>query len=432
MKVFIGLTEIAGYFSNLKKGFELNKINSTFLDLTNHNFNYGGNDNDLFLLVKLILKLKLIQDKTKNNSIFKIAYFTEKSLRILLFIQILFTHDVFIFSFANSFLKYKDLPILKFFNKKIIYVFLGSDSRPPYIDGFIISKISEPKYEKLYERSKKQKENISTIEKYSDYIIDHIPQALFHEKKFIPLSKIGIPFSSKYSYSENKTLKNLNSVKILHSPSNIEVKGTLLIREVIKEIKNKGYNIEFIEVVNKPNSYVIEKINECDIIIDQIYSDTPMAGFSTEAAFFGKPVVVCGYYSDYISMHVEESLIPPTIFCSFEKLEENIIRLIEDYDYRILLGNNSRYFVANVLNPSVVAEKYLNIINNNIDNSYFFDPNNIDYIYGGGIEKNNLREIIKKLVDKYGIKSLQLKDKPHLEKLFLNFIKEENNVEQIF
>lgn len=44
MKIFIGLTEIAGYYSNLKKGFEELEIPATFVDLEYHPFKYDSHD----------------------------------------------------------------------------------------------------------------------------------------------------------------------------------------------------------------------------------------------------------------------------------------------------------------------------------------------------------------------------------------------------
>ena len=43
---------------------------------------------------------------------------------------------------------------------------------------------------------------------------------------------------------------------------------------------------------------VLEKMAMSDIVVDQVYCDTPMAGFATEAAINGVPVVVGGYYAD--------------------------------------------------------------------------------------------------------------------------------------
>ena len=84
-------------------------------------------------------------------------------------------------------------------------------------------------------------------------------------------------------------------IRILHSPSSPEVKGTYLIRQAINALKAKGYPIDYVEIMGKPNTVVIAELEKCDFIVDQLYSDTPMSGFATEAAFFGKTAVVGGY-----------------------------------------------------------------------------------------------------------------------------------------
>ena len=62
--------------------------------------------------------------------------------------------------------------------------------------------------------------------------------------------------------------------------------------------------------------------------IDQVYCDTPMAGFATEAAWFGKPAVVGGYGFDYLKTYVPEGMWPPSKTCHPDKIENAIESLI--------------------------------------------------------------------------------------------------------
>jgi len=47
-----------------------------------------------------------------------------------------------------------------------------------------------------------------------------------------------------------------------------------------------------------PNHAVLEELGKCDFVIDQAFADYGMAGFATEAAWFGKTAVVGGYQSE--------------------------------------------------------------------------------------------------------------------------------------
>lgn len=376
-RVFIGLEEVAGYFGSLKTGFLESRIYCTFITLSKHPFQYGKKDKNIFS--SFIKKLnKIPPPSNRYSKIIKNVLFSLS--KFMLFLWVLFQFDVIIYSFNSSFFSYKELPILKFFNKKIIYVYLGSDSRPPYFNG---KEINSSEINKIYIKSKKKKKTIKKIEKYADYIIDYPTQAHFHERDFIMGLILGFPidFKNKEEIIEEERTK----IRILHSPSSPIIKGTFEIEESISNLKEKGYEIDYIKILNKSNAEVIEEIKQCDFVVDQKYSDTPLAGFATEAAFFGKPSIVGSYYCSEIHKDLEQKDIPPSIFCLPEKLEENIEKLIKDSNYRYQKGKEIREFVVENWNSKEVASKYLRIIKGEIPKEWFYSPHNITYIHGVGI-----------------------------------------------
>lgn len=435
-KVFIGLEEVAGYFGSLKTGFLENGIYCKFITLSEHPFQYGKEDKNIFSsFIKKLNKISLPSNrysKIIKNVLFSLSKF-------MLFLWVLFKFDVIIYSFNSSFFSYKELPILKFFNKKIIYVYLGSDSRPPYFNGkvivpYLIKKIlngSMPPYfngkeinlneiNQIYNMSKKVNETIKKIEKYADYIIDYPTQAHFHERDFIMGLILGFPkdFKNKEEIIEEEKTK----IRILHSPSSPIIKGTFEIEESISNLKKKGYEIDYIKILNKSNAEVIEEIKQCDFIVDQKYSDTPLAGFATEGAFFGKPSIVGSYYCSEIHKDLEQKDIPPSIFCLPEELEENIEKLIKDSNYRYQKGKEIREFVAENWNSKKVASKYLRIIKGEIPKEWFYSPYNITYIHGVGISEDNLKKFLKEYIYVFGLKALFLDDKPSLAKKIKDFV----------
>jgi len=167
-----------------------------------------------------------------------------------------------------------------------------------------------------------------------------------------------------------------------------------------------------------PNSTVLKNLQNCDFVVDQLYSDTPMAGFAAEAAFCGKPAIVGGYYTDE---DLKMSNIPPSLHCHPEKVEQAIEQLIINLEFRLELGQKAKSFVENYWAPKKVAERYLRLINENIPDEWQCNPNKINYLYGGGLPDWKTKLIIRKMIEKYGIKSLQLSDKAYLEKQFKEF-----------
>lgn len=424
-KVLIGLSETAGYNSNLKKGFQKLGIDCAFINLSYHIFQYGGDDepNIFVKMYKFVYQQKIKQ----HHMIFKISFFIIlELLKIPIFIWAVINYDVFIFIGGSSFFRYfsyyLDLPLLKLLNKKVIALFVGSDERPPYINwGTTRINNDVTNKMKLYKKkTNKIKKRIVTIDKYANYVVTHPGYAHFHQKNFIKLLAVGIPFSAP---NQNNTIgaKSTKSIRILHSPSDPVGKGSAHIRKAIATLKQKGYSINFIEITGKPHNEVIKELQKCDFIIDQVYSDTPMAVFATEAAWFGKPAIVGGYYAGYIHNDYSQEQIPPSIYCHPNEIAPAIERLIVDEEFRLDLGRKAQDFVRTKWTTEQVAKRYIQIIEGTIPEEYIFDPNTIRYVQGYAMPESQSKEIIHNMIEQYGIESLCLSDKPELEKRFREY-----------
>lgn len=427
IRIFIGISDIAGYMHSLNKGFEKSSVRSDFYNLTGTKFKYSNEKTSPFIR----LHQYLVAGELNNRSVVlkKIYSVAQLILRFLLFIKCLFVYDVLVFCSYRTLLHFHDLPVLKLFNKKVIFVFFGTDTRPAYISGNLIIQnvLKDGKIENIdfvYSDCLEKKKLIKIIEKYSDFIINHPPTSFFHKKPFILWSILGFPFwDGKLknipvaSGSENK-----NSIRILHAPSNPLAKGSSLIEEALTRLKEKGYPIEFIKIFNRTNKEVLEEISKCDLVIDELYSDIPLGGLGTEAAFFGKPTINGGYYFEFIRNDYPDSAIPPSVFCSPEKIEEAIESLLLDSGLRKRIGNESMDFVINNWESEKVAKKYIQLINNDFPESWYYDPSHCKYIFGYGQSREQLKRVIEALLHKYGDKGLCLEDKPELLQKIHRFI----------
>ena len=416
-RVFIGLCEIAGYNTALKKGFDAINVKSIFVDLNSHPFKYdtGTIDNIPLKLIKYLGQKRVATPA--NNYLNKIFWiFCQQIIKLPLFLWALINYDVFIFGFKSTFFNFYELPILKFLGKRIIYIFYGSDSRPPYINGFFFAL----PIQKSIRLSFLYKKQIKWIEHYADCIISHPPFSHFHEKKFVQFLKLGIPFTADKPRTALVKADN-HKLITLHAPSNPERKGTEIIRQTIKKLQGKGYCIELHEIVGKPNAEVLTALSACDFVIDELYSDTLMARFAAEAAFFGKPAIVAGYtsYSNWGNILPEE--MPPVHYCHPDKLEEAIEKLITEEVYRRDLGRRAKKFVDERWSVKAVAERYMRLIMNNYPEEWLYNPKNIEYAHGWGLSEQQVKSFIRKTIEKGGKKVLQLSDKPELEQKFIEF-----------
>jgi glycosyltransferase involved in cell wall biosynthesis len=430
IKIFIGLVEIAGYYSNLQKGFAEMSIKAVFVDLSANKYQYDTNNNINPLIA--FAKYSSVKNATtpRSNILVKIYWKIIQSLAcFLLFLWAITTFDIFIFGFNSSFLGFADLPILRLFKKRIIYMFNGSDSRPPYLSGghSLNGDHDDVRVSECIEQTKSKKKIIDKIDKYANIIINYPPQSFFHTRDFISGLFIGIPVNSNKTSKTDVAEKNDDVVCILHCPSNPLFKGTDKIHKAVDSLIKKGRPIEYKEIIGRPNSEVLKALKECDFVVDELYSDTPLAGFGTEAAVFGKPTVVGGYYSDFLKKDIPQEIIPPSLFCHPDKMEDAIDKLVCDTDYRIELGKKAYRFVTEHWNARSVAEKYLMLINNEYPKQWLYDPNSITYFHGWGFQEQKAKELIRAIVKKGGVQALQLSDKQEVLSRILQFASSTND-----
>ncbi|MCX7971941.1 MAG: glycosyltransferase [bacterium] len=434
-RIFIGTREVSGYYHRLYKALKKQGYAVEYYCYYNP-FEYASLSDYQNILGKLIyvltkIRYGIIHKKHKKNLI---TLLTEKLYLFLIHILIeiisfliliysLFKYDVFIFSFASSIIPYPyliDLPVLKFFKKKIIScVFHGSEARPRYISMYGINR-ENPTYmdfKEVYKTVKIQKQKLRNIEKYSDIVIGSYLTSHFLKKKFVDYLYIGnISPDPPENKKENPNMSN--KIKILHAPSKAEMKGTSKIREVVKKLKQKYQNIEYIEITGKPNEEVIKAIQECSFVVDQLYSDTPLAVLGTEAAIYGKATITAGYvWKELYSIYPSE-ILTPSYLCHPSEIEEAIETLINNSKLREEIANKVHNFVLKNWSPQIIADKFISIIKNEILESWYTEPIQ-NYAHFCFIDEQLGKKLLKQYLSLFGDKALLLDDKPILKQEFI-------------
>lgn len=421
-RIFMGLREMAGYMGSLQKGFDELGVSSHFLDIGGSPFAYTSTVNPGWL-------------NFCNKWCGKIAHFSYRGLflRILWlgifqnFIALFFfpwaflCHNTFIFCSNSTFFFFLELPILKLFRKKIIFVFLGSESRPAYCTGKV--KINEKNVKKYAFFTHLQKLWILWVERYADCIITIPPQAVLHEKPFISIMTVGYPCRFEHTVV---TATHNKQVRILHSPSNRLTKGSDLLQKIIDELHEEGLDFDYKEITGVPNQVVIEEIIKSDIILDEMYSDSPLAGLTTEAATLGRPSVIGSYYATQIQEDVSESDLPPSCFVHPDNVKKALRDMIMDQNMREDMGQKAASFVTQKWSCRQTASAYMRIITGSIPEAWWFNPADIRYGHGYGLNEEKLRQNIKFFTSAFGFQSLHINHNPHLLKFFSDLIKDSN------
>jgi hypothetical protein len=176
--------------------------------------------------------------------------------------------------------------------------------------------------------------------------------------------------------------------------------------------------VELVTITGRPNVEVLAALARCDLVVDQLYADYPMPGFATEAAWYGKPVLICGYAQPMWQKSLPPDAAPPTVFCLPDQFETELERLVRDPLSRVAVGRRARQFAAGRWSPREVASRYLRVIRGDIPDDWWLDPADNEYLHGAGLPESEAKRIVNSLIARHGLPALQLQDKPALERAF--------------
>ncbi len=426
MRVFIGFREIAGICAGLRSGFDELGVRSTFLERDPHPFTYGTADD--WKLMRWIRSAEEGARMARKRG-GRLRYYLSAGwcglLKRLLFVRAAFTHDVFVFLYRDSFSTsrpHAELKWLRRLGRKTVFIFVGSDIRPPYMDrsGFEDRDGHPIGTTVLLERTSQRRKAIAEIEREASLIIACPFYSQFLTRKAMNFHCLGIP--SRIVAHEPRSdgdgdgdeAESNDLLRVLHAPSVPSIKGTALIRRTIERLKAGGVGVDYRELHGVPNDQVLGALRNCDLTIDQMYSDTPLAGFATEAAQAGKPSVVGGYGWDRIQSAIPERYLPPSIRCHPDELEEKLRWAEEHRDEVQRIGAKAKAFVNQHLSAKSTAERLLAAIQGDAGPDWFFDPRDVEYECGAGVRPFNIALMVDAMVDAGGSAVLGLEDKPRL------------------
>jgi hypothetical protein len=420
-KIAFGPGEVAGYFSRLSTGFDELLVTNTHYLLAPDHFAYSTKHYPGRTLYQLALYCK----KHRNKLLKAFGFGLEILGRIESFTHAVLTKDTFIFFGMSTFWGFQELALLKILRKRIVFVYLGSDARPPYLSGrYLDDNLNSIPMKSLAKETERIKNRIRLVENYADYVINHTATSQLFSKPSIRLSDIGLPIPEDLGLKEPPPEKDRGSpsksIKIVHAPTRPKAKGTPLVNDLINKLRSRGLDIEYTELIGKSNSEVLSHLSNCDFVIDELYSDVPLATLATEAACFGKPAITGGYYAkDYFEDN-PNTRFAEGLFIQPDELEATVESLIADSRQFADASLSNFSYVNSEWRSHKVAEKFLILLNGDAPAQWVFDPKSVSYIWGWGLSKNLWIEQVGQFVDECGANSLGLQHNPQLEQLLLS------------
>ncbi len=383
-KIWIEGIETAGLIHTLSKGFSsLGYEVLTFADknpfynysytLDKYNFIEDLKSSNL-LSYPLLTRLNLVFiNKFAPNK--RIRFFKRLQLRLLKKI------DFYIPVFDTHFLKENDFKEIVKYKTKIIGYFVGSEIRiySVFCKHYEVSPQALG-FSFLNESFSDKATKLRYFEKYAHCIFS-VPDQMSIATK--PYFHLQLPFdTSKFIFKINKNEKPI----VLHCPSNLDFKGTTVIKAVISELKNEGLNFEFKFLQNIPHTELLEELTNADILLDELYGNGPGL-LSFEAMASGCVV---------LTKHLESSpncFKPPVIAVNKDNLKEKLREIVLNRNKQVELSQKGKEYLT---------------------------------------EHNNLDKVIKDMLQKMEATPLQLKEFgydyfPNFEAVSKDILSEEQN-----
>lgn len=318
--------------------------------------------------------------------------------------------DVFIFTAGDGFFRGRELPLLRLMGKRIIWVFTGSDHRPPYLSGRFIRQARRDGWGVLVAETRRIAHRVTRTERYSEIIVAHPASAQFHVRPFIQFLALGVPVTVPESIQapSDEDPSRSGQVRLVHSPSDPASKGTSIIRQIVADMVADGLQVDYTEIIGQPHADVLRTLAKADLLIDEVFGDSPMGVIATEAAFVGVPTVCGGYYAARLTADAPAGVVPPSRFVPPADLEPAIRELVIDGSLRRRLGQEALRFVTQQWQPAAVAARYLSLLDGPIPAGWSYDPRWQEYTDGWGIGEVERRSAIAEFVATAGVESLAL------------------------
>lgn len=424
-RVYVGPVEIAGQYGGIVEALATQGVHCDLHLRFDHPFGYPTERVDrgwIMMAHRGIIALR----SSRELPHFPHRILLEAARRVLWTLHAVAAvvrYRTFVFAFAMTFApEGRDLPLLRLLGKRIIVVTAnGSEARPPYVDDahrdFASSDIARA--------VSKKRRTLARIERWAQVVIGApLSSSPFLTRPFVNYFAMGMPcrpISPPPASVVKDHADHDDLVRILHAPSNPRAKGTERIREVIQSLIEDGLPIEYSEMIGEPNTVVIERLARTDVVVDQLYCDTPMATLAAEAAAQGKPTVVGGYGWDLLRPYVPEGMWPPSQLCSADTVRDAIAQLVTDPRYREQLGEEAKKFVTTQWSLDAVGERWRMVLEGTYPEDWLVDPLTVIYTNGSLLSDTDARARVRSLINECGVEALGLSHNPRLENAFVVF-----------
>lgn len=423
-RIHLGPYEVAGYYAHLARGFERLGVLCHYGVLMAHPFAFGVDQ------AKGLRALALWIDRRRRalppSDPRRLAALCLYGLVVAVYgLGTVGRCDAYIFGFGHSFLPFNlDLPLLRLLGKHVIVnLGHGCEMRLPYCDGSYQSPdgLLQPSARELVALTRSRARRARWLERWAHVVVGApLSTAPLARRRFVNWFALGVPCAAEQAepLAQSALAQPDAPLRLLHSPSHPALKGTAQIRQAVAALQKQGYALEYRELSGCTNAEVLQALQQCDLLLDQLYSDTPMAQLATEAACLGKPALVAGYGLEALRSLVPSDSWPPSLRCHPDALQSTLAEHLRHPDRLRELGASAQRFVSQQWAPEQVARRYLQLIADQIPEAWWVDPQAVQYLKGCGQSEAQTRRAVQAVIADGGVAALQLGHRPALQRAF--------------
>lgn len=347
MRVFVGLSEVANCVHNYAAGFREIGV-QTFTVVSTRAWAYPDSTYDVVLDEDLGPSSNI---GFVRRQLWRLRYYATVAKALL-------TCDVFIFTFGTAFrANRRDLKLLKLLGKRVICVFLGDDTRywyaytqetellgidsdiRPYLDEVLKNRAHDYLASKLFV--------VQQAEMHADVVLNTPDCAQLLSK---PYMRTNLPLNLSRIICN---VPNREIPLVLHAPSVRDIKGTKFVLAAVERLRAEGIQFEFRLIERMANAELLGLLEQADIVIDQLYSET-VATLALESMAAG-----CAVLARYLPERLRIDTACPVVNTNFETVTDRLREVIVDRNLRQRLAHAGRPYVERYHSRAVVAKQIL-------------------------------------------------------------------------
>lgn len=283
--------------------------------------------------------------------------------RIKLFSEVADRYDVFHFNYGSSLLDFPylgldhlDFSPLKKRGKKIFVTYQGCDARlrSYCLKNFQTSVCHMSKHWHCSAPADFVKEKRARkVFRYADKVFALNPDLLH----YLPGAELMLYACAAAESPAAAKPREPGPFRILHAPSNPEIKGTETVIRAVEKLNREDFEAELLLVQNKSHDEAMKIYARADLAVDQLHAGW-YGAFAAEAMALGLPVLCYLRQSDlekYVSFRDEI----PVVNTTEQDLYENLKALIQDKNRLWDLSEKGKSYAFKYHSPRAVAQAML-------------------------------------------------------------------------